>query len=584
MVLKYFIISCFVFVVSYISWLKFSCGYDRKDIRTNIIRLLSPIVVLYVAQCFVENDIVVSISAIVGMLWILAIPLVNYITYVRNSDSNICNVEVDNTRDIVVGLYVIPALVFLSVCSFNVITATVFCMIMFMLSVVPLMYIAHFYIYKIAPTESAIKAVQDTYWSEALEYILTYIGKAKLVVSLIAFVLFSAIIILICANNNDLQIFSEVHNIYYIAVSLVINTFLLAKSFVKTDIYITYRRVKRKKENDLLYKENAIKRNIDLSIEKSLPTTLPGTVIIILGEAACRDYMHVYNKDIVYDNTPWMESLRKDDNSVIFNKVFACYNQTADAIKRIFTEMSQYNDKEFYNAASILEIAKKAGYKTYWFSNQTDATIDDSPEALLSSMADIIRANKDTKKCEYDHSMLKLLDKINPQDNNFVVFHLIGSHGKYARRFPHDWAKWPVDTEESAYHNSILYTDEFIEKVYECTRRKLNLQIMLYISDHGENLKYGHYPALRTGDNVRIPMFIKVSEEYAKLYSDKFEMMKKRKNEYYSNDMVYNTLVGLLNIDTDRYDAREDITSTAYGYGKDTVKTFLGEALAKDYD
>lgn len=584
MVLKYFIISCFVFVVSYISWLKFSCGYDRKDIRTNIIRLLSPIVVLYVAQCFVENDIVVSISAIVGMLWILAIPLVNYITYVRNSDSNICNVEVDNTRDIVVGLYVIPALVFLSVCSFNIITATVFCMIMFMLSVVPLMYIVHFYIYKIAPTESAIKAIQDTYWSEALEYILTYIGKAKLVVSLIAFVLFSAIIILICANNNDLQIFSEVHNIYYIAVSLVINTFLLAKSFVKTDIYITYRRVKRKKENDLLYRKNALKRNIDLSIEKSLPITLPGTVIIILGEAACRDYMHVYNNDIVYDNTPWMESLRKDDNAVIFNKVFACYNQTADAIKRIFTEMSQYNDKEFYNAASILEIAKKAGYKTYWFSNQTDATIDDSPEALLSSMADIIRANKDTKKCEYDHSMLKLLDKINPQENNFVVFHLIGSHGKYERRFPHDWAKWPVDTEESAYHNSILYTDEFIEKVYECARRKFNLQIMLYISDHGENLKYGHYPALRTGDNVRIPMFIKVSEEYAKLYSEKFEMMKKRKNEYYSNDMVYNTLVGLLNIDTDRYDAREDITSKAYGYGKDTVKTFLGEALAKDYD
>lgn len=198
-VLKYFLISCFVFVVSYISWMKFSCGYDRKDIRTNIIRLLSPIVVLYVAQCFVENDIVVSISAIVGMLWILAIPLVNYITYVRNSDSNICNVEVDNTRDIVVGLYVIPALIFFSIflfsaCPFSIIAAMVFCMIMFMLSVVPLMYIAHFYIYKIAPTESAIKAVQDTYWSEAVEYILTYIGKAKLVVSLIAFVLFSAII------------------------------------------------------------------------------------------------------------------------------------------------------------------------------------------------------------------------------------------------------------------------------------------------------------------------------------------------------------------------------------------------------
>ena len=92
----------------------------------------------------------------------------------------------------------------------------------------------HFYIYKIAPTESAIKAVQDTYWSEALEYILTYIGKAKLVVSLIVFVLSSAIVILICVNNNVLQILPETHNIYYIVVALVINTFLLVKSFVKT--------------------------------------------------------------------------------------------------------------------------------------------------------------------------------------------------------------------------------------------------------------------------------------------------------------------------------------------------------------
>lgn len=60
--------------------------------------------------------------------------------------------------------------------------------------------------------------------------------------------------------------------------------------------------------------------------------------------------------------------------------------------------------------------------------------------------------------------------------------------------------------------------------------------------------------------------------------------IEKYKINYYSNDMIHNTVIGLLNIDTDRYDAKEDIASSNYSYGKENTLTFLGEIYAAEYD
>ena len=60
--------------------------------------------------------------------------------------------------------------------------------------------------------------------------------------------------------------------------------------------------------------------------------------------------------------------------------------------------------------------------------------------------------------------------------------------------------------------------------------------------------------------------------------------IEKHKINYYSNDMIHNTVIGLLNLDTDRYDAKEDIASSNYSYGKENTLTFLGEIYAAEYD
>ena len=137
---------------------------------------------------------------------------------------------------------------------------------------------------------------------------------------------------------------------------------------------------------------------------------------------------------------------------------------------------------------------------------------------------------------------------------------------------------------EYTYHNTLRYTDEFLEKLYDYAQKNLHLQSMLYFSDHGDNLQYGHHPDIRTPDTVRIPMFVWLSEEYMQKFPDKAAALRQHREAYYSNDMMYNTVLGLLDADCDRYDPKEDISSSQYGYNKDTVKTFLGDVLASDYD
>ena len=73
-------------------------------------------------------------------------------------------------------------------------------------------------------------------------------------------------------------------------------------------------------------------------------------------------------------------------------------------------------------------------------------------------------------------------------------------------------------------------------------------------------------------------------KEYLEKFPAKVSVMKKNRKEYFSNDMIYNTMLGLMNVRCSRYDAKEDITSEQYGFNKDNVKTFLGEVMVKDYE
>ena len=372
------------------------------------------------------------------------------------------------------------------------------------------------------------------------------------------------------------------------------------------------------------FKKNYAERFAALEINSSetLAAKLPGTVVIVIGESASRSYMRAFNPKFPFDNTAWLSSkipavenispenfvevkINPDyketpentpnlnpapGNFIVCQNAYSSWSQTVPVLQRALTEQSQYNDKQFFESLSIVDAAKKSGYKTYWFSNQGRYGEYDSAITLVANTADVAEWTDDT----YDFSdkddevLIKFLERLNPEENNFVVLHLMGSHIYYNNRYPHPFKKWVtadgtgMATAAPAYANSILYTDFVLSKIFDYAAANLNLQTMIYFSDHGENLEISHNPDVFSFDMVRIPMFVYLSPGYEKIFPERARVLKNHRDEYFTNDMIYDTVCGIINAPSARYDSRQDFSSGDYAFNRDNLTTMLGQIKISD--
>lgn len=343
------------------------------------------------------------------------------------------------------------------------------------------------------------------------------------------------------------------------------------------------------------YSLNYEERFASLSIEgtQTLAAKSPGTVIVVIGESASRNYMKAFTKDYAYDDTPWQSQQEANPDFLFFQNAYSSWSQTVPVLQRALTEQSQYNDKEFFNSASILDVAKKSGYDTYWFSNQGRYGQYDSAITLVAKTADHAEWTDDSYNFsdKYDETLLPYLMQVDPNKNNFIVLHIMGSHIYYNNRYPEGFNKFQGEegsstmTSEASYANSILYTDYILSQVFDYAKKNLNLQAMVYFSDHGENLTISHNPDVFSFDMVRIPMWIYLSPSYQAALPGRTATLRSHESRYFTNDMLYDTVCGLLNAPSEHYDPGQDFTSTAYRFNRDNLTTMLGQyKLSADPD
>ncbi len=312
----------------------------------------------------------------------------------------------------------------------------------------------------------------------------------------------------------------------------------------------------------------------------------PVTVIMVIGESASRDYMKAFTPECPYDNTPWLtKNAGGNRDFLLFSNAYSSWSQTVPALQRALTEQSQYNGKDFLDSVSILDAAKKAGFTTHWYSNQGRYGQYDSVITLVAKTADYAEWTDDsyTFTDKYDIVLKNYLQNVDPTKNNFVVLHLIGSHIYYYNRYPYDFARWKTEdgsgsgTSAPSYANSILYTDYVLSQIFEYARDNLNLTAMVYFSDHGENLSISHNPDVFSFDMVRIPMFMYLSPAYRRLMPDEAYMLRISRDTYFTNDMMYDTICGMIGAKGNRYDSRQDLSSADYAFNREKLTTMLGQ-------
>lgn len=591
----YSMISAIVILtISYIVWKYTSQYLDRKD-RAHAIRCFGLATLLLLAAQAVTGECMFSLAngwALWLYLSYLIIPILYYKAnrYVHNMDNDVPYVVIDSRRDIMIPLYM---LAFCSLLQFVLgwylpgeIYVSILVLVNFLLQILPVIYVMHYRLYGDVLSEGAIISVQQTRWQEAREYAYAIFGIKGIVFFLCALMMHTYIYIWYFGNIYGK---GQGYVLPHPLITLVIlggMAVIFYKEYTKGRILIAWKRVKERLETERLYAQEHDKRYAALQVDtqNALIANAPGTVILVIGESASRDYMHVYDSSLPYANTPWLEEKLNDENFTIFNNGYASYNLTMEVLKMALTESSQYNKIDFSESISIIDIVKKAGYKTYWFSHKGRLGQENVATTMIANTTDEYRGPSQNGEIGYDKDFLELLKNVSPQDNNFIVLHLMGSHAYYEARYPLGEGRWNGGTVEETYANTILYTDELLKEVFEYARDNLDLQCMFYFSDHGENLQHGHHPSIRTADTLRIPMFIYLSDRYRELYKERADILKRNKNRFYSNDMVYNTIVGLLGIDSKHYEAKEDLSSSQYNYDKEQILTFDGTMYITEFE
>ena len=466
---------------------------------------------------------------------------------------------------------------------------------------------------------ASLMAIYQTNWHEAGEFLRAMIGLPTvagifLCVGFFVRLMFKAHVKFgrqISITPHDTQRLSAA------AIALIVMLAALIYYAPQTSLASAWRDVSDYAEQNRRYTEDRAARVADLHIDvtNTLPAKLNGTIIFVIGESASRTYMHAYNPKFPFDDTPWLDSkLEKipptvelpvdakinpdyaatpdntpntapvDGKFIVFRNVYASWTQTIPVLQRALTEQSQYNAKNFFESVSIIDAARKAGYKTYWFSNQGRYGDYESATTLVAQTADVAEWSDDTFDFTEltDEVLLKFLERVDPAENNFIVLHLMGSHIYYNSRYPRSFKKWltrdgsRMMLAAPSYANSILYTDFVLSKIFDAAQN-LNVQAMIYFSDHGEELETSHNPDVFQFEMVRVPMFVYVSPAYEKIFPDKVATLESRRAEYFTNDMLYDTFCGLINAPSNRYDAAQDFSSAAYKFTRDTLTTMLGQ-------
>ncbi len=562
------------------------CFYiSIKNLIVPVLCFLPVVLILHFFQLTIGDKLFSHIyfpNIFIAMMWIVTFPLLYFFSYGQYAP------VVPACMDLLfgVGLFVFLTLVetILPLKQAKV-TAVIFTVINFVCLVIPFLEWAYYLIFWHCLTPASLMAVYLTNINESINFV-----QVNLKLNIVIF-MGMLIIFIYAAYKCNRVIIAKTQFSYFSKKQKTASIFLLVlmivylySVFPHNSIMLNWLDISNYMNQTQRYTTEYSKRYDDLILDKkeTLAQTVPGTVILVVGESASRNYMKAYTPDFPFDDTPWLQQCMNDDNFIVFRNVYSCWVQTVPVIERALTEASQYNKKKFFESSSVLDVAKKAGYKTYWFSNQGKYDEYDGAITLIAKTADHSEWMDDsyvfTEK--YDGSLLQALPKVDPNKNNFIIIHLIGSHFTYANRYPAEFEKWKGKGKISAddsYANSILYTDYILSQIFDYASNNMHLQAMMYCSDHGEDMKITHNPDNFKFDMARIPMFVYLSPEYQKNFPIQTNILRNNENQFFTNDMLYDTICGILNAASNHYDAGQDFSSPQYRFNLQNLTTMLGQ-------
>ena len=282
-------------------------------------------------------------------------------------------------------------------------------------------------------------------------------------------------------------------------------------------------------------------------------------VVLVVGESVRADHLSIngYKRE----TTPNLEAL---EDLITFPNISTTHTYTGASLPQILTDQGQERKDQRYT--SIYSVLNKAAFETFWVGNQT-LEKSYAPVVATNDSVVLIDAFKsvfsfDKRK---DHDLLTPLEHYLPSvSRSMLSLHMIGSHWWYEDRYTDkeriftpviDSKYIPALSPEqmiNSYDNTLVYLDRFLYQVIEKLKDFSGPSVMVYISDHGEQLgENGKWLHAQAGEAAKNPAYMMwFSQRYQERFPENVAYFREAAAQKTTTDRVYYDLLHICGIKT----------------------------------
>ena len=290
--------------------------------------------------------------------------------------------------------------------------------------------------------------------------------------------------------------------------------------------------------------------------------------------------MQIYGYDL--PTTPHLNELVKSQNLFVLNDIISPQTHTSLVLEKLLTFANYENNATpWYHQMNLIDAMNLLDYKSFWLSNQEQISIYGNVAEVIAKRASVRHFSNVTlseRLNTKDEILLQMFDelkpKINANENQFIIFHLMGTHGGYNERYPKEYEKFSTQMMREKgldkfyksdkklnnsqlkirveYANAVLYNDFVVSELMK--RFADDESIVIYLSDHGDEVFdyrdfVGHTWNYVSRFMVEIPFMIYMSDTFKARHPDIVTKVQKAQHKPFMSDNLMHALFDLLDIE-----------------------------------
>lgn len=323
----------------------------------------------------------------------------------------------------------------------------------------------------------------------------------------------------------------------------------------------------------------------DIKID-SCDFTIPN-IVLYIGESYNKHHSQLYGYGL--ETTPHQKAMHEKGDLLVFSDAVTPWNVTSNVFKDVLSTHSTDQPGAWNYGVLLPGVLKKAGYKVAFITSQfykspNQGVVDFNGSFFLNDKA-LDKACFDYRnkfRKAYDGTLLHEIDKFPRGEHNFVIFHGMGQHQEYRKRYGKGGEKFVVGDYAQRrdlnvyekqvvadYDNATRYNDNVVRLL--CQKFKDEDAVVIYLPDHGEEV-YDRIHSCGRDHNAQVspdiawaefevPFEIWFSPKARRLHPDVYEAAAGAQHRPFSTDDLPHLVMGMAGISSSLYDKRRDLLS-----------------------